>query len=148
MVSTNHVSTLIHEIRELSRAIKRFSDDADARSKNVPFDLQAIIQWGRELANLIHELEEEPLPERTTPLHRATDPLYERTLKDARSVHDDAASADRELVICLDAISAIDDGPGLWAGLFHLQSELETLEDILMRFSKDLNASVEYPTDS
>jgi hypothetical protein len=148
MVSINHVSTLIHEIHELNHAIERFSNDADGRSKNVPFDLQAIIQWGHELASLIRDLEEEPLPERTTPLHRAIDPLYERTLKDARAIHDDAQSVDRELVICLDAISAIDDGPALWAGLFHLRSELETLEDILTRFSKDLNASVEYPTDS
>ena len=147
MVAEQHVATLIHEIRELKKAIDRFERDAQARSGDVSFDFAAITQWGYELAGRLEALDSEDIPEPRSGFE-AEDPAYLRALKDAQRLHADAKTIGRSLTVCLDAITSIDDETALWSAVPHLEQELEALETTLTRFASDLRSSASFPSDS
>jgi hypothetical protein len=146
MVHEQHVTTLIHEIRELEAAIERFCADADEQSDEVVFDFAAITQWGHELAERLTILEAEDIPPPRSG-YKAEDPAYRRALRDARAIHTDADNIEHELTVCLEAITAITDPASLWSAIGHLQAELEVLERSLDSFANRLRSSATFPSD-
>ena len=146
MTSLQNVSTIIHEIRELDRAIERFRTDADERSQDVIFDFAAITQWGSELVKRLSQLEHTDVPAPKSG-YEASDPVYKAAISRARRLHADAQTIGRDLAVCLHAIETLDDQAVLWSAIPHLEAELDELERILTGFSKRL-ASATPASDS
>lgn len=127
------IETLIHEIRELERAIERFCADADERSTDVRFDFAAIIQWGEEVAALAHTIGHEVIDIPQSPLGDE-DPAYRRAKRSASRVRSDANDISTSLTYCLNEIAAIDDPAMMWSVIPRLEEELRTLEKRLRGF--------------